>query len=190
MLSAQEVLDRISIKEGLEHYGLEFNKNNNALCPFHREKTPSFHIYEKNNYYVCFGCGEKGNLINFVEKRFGINFREALEKIVSDFNLEPHKKMSATQIKERKEQARVERLIKDAEKRINSQRQIIEEKYIEEYRVLGKALALLDAKHFKAASEIIKSRMDEVEQILEDEGLMRLAYELDTEKKQRREKRR
>ena len=39
-----------------------------ARCPFHIEKTPSFSINEDGQYYHCFGCGESGDVITFVEK--------------------------------------------------------------------------------------------------------------------------
>lgn len=53
-----------------------------GLCPFHREKTPSFVIYNSPRpNYICFGagCGEKGNVLTFLMKWKGIGFREAFE---------------------------------------------------------------------------------------------------------------
>ena len=56
-----------------------------ACCPFHNEKTPSMKIYEKD--YHCFGCGEHGDVITFVQKLFNLSFQEALKKIDIDFGL-------------------------------------------------------------------------------------------------------
>ena len=39
-----------------------------GLCPFHSEKTPSFHVHEPRQYFYCFGCGEKGDVITFLGK--------------------------------------------------------------------------------------------------------------------------
>jgi DNA primase len=39
-----------------------------GLCPFHGEKTPSFHVHEARQFFHCFGCGEKGDVITFLEK--------------------------------------------------------------------------------------------------------------------------
>jgi len=50
-----------------------------GLCPFHGEKEPSFTVYEDNFY--CFGCGEHGDVIDFVMKKEGIDFKNALLKL-------------------------------------------------------------------------------------------------------------
>ncbi|HEU0025600.1 MAG TPA: DNA primase [Ktedonobacterales bacterium] len=48
-----------------------------GLCPFHGERTPSFYVYPEGRWH-CFGCGENGDLITFVEKTQGLDFMEAL----------------------------------------------------------------------------------------------------------------
>lgn len=50
-----------------------------GLCPFHNEKSPSFHIYPANNNFYCFGCQKGGNVINFVRELDGLSFREAID---------------------------------------------------------------------------------------------------------------
>lgn len=50
-----------------------------GLCPFHREKTPSFYIYPEQGRYFCFGCQERGDIFSFVMKSQGLDFREALD---------------------------------------------------------------------------------------------------------------
>lgn len=54
-----------------------------ACCPFHYEKTPSFAINEAEQYYHCFGCGESGDVIKFIEKYENVSFVEAI-KILAD----------------------------------------------------------------------------------------------------------
>jgi DNA primase catalytic core len=49
-----------------------------ACCPFHSEKSPSFHINEDQGLYYCFGCGKKGNTYTFVMETRGLTFPEAV----------------------------------------------------------------------------------------------------------------
>ena len=81
----QTIKDRLTMREVLLHYGSEPNKAKFICCPFHNEKTPSMKIYEKD--YHCFGCGENGDVITFVQKLFNISFPDALKKIDADFGL-------------------------------------------------------------------------------------------------------
>jgi len=53
-----------------------------ALCPFHEEKTPSFHIYSEQNRFKCFGCGRGGDVINFVEELQDLSFIEAIKYLI------------------------------------------------------------------------------------------------------------
>jgi DNA primase len=56
-----------------------------GLCPFHKEKTPSFSVYTHIQAYKCFGCGEHGDVIKFVEKIESLSFYEAL-KVLAEHN--------------------------------------------------------------------------------------------------------
>ncbi len=58
-----------------------------ACCPFHAEKTPSFVVYEASQLYVCFGCGEKGDIFNFVQKYYNLSFPEAVEKLAAQYGV-------------------------------------------------------------------------------------------------------
>lgn len=66
-------------------YGLEVKHSGMACCPFHVEKTPSLKVYD--DHYYCFGCGEHGDVTNFVSKLFGIPQYEAAKKLDYDFGL-------------------------------------------------------------------------------------------------------
>lgn len=81
----QTIKDRLTMREVLEYYGYEPNKKGFICCMFHNEKTPSMKIFEKD--YHCFGCGEHGDVITFVQKLFNLSFQEALKKIDVDFGL-------------------------------------------------------------------------------------------------------
>ncbi|NLE71767.1 MAG: DNA primase, partial [Actinomycetales bacterium] len=52
-----------------------------GLCPFHDERTPSFHVRPPVNLWHCFGCGEGGDVISFVQKIDGLGFTEAVEML-------------------------------------------------------------------------------------------------------------
>lgn len=52
-----------------------------AICPFHQENTPSFVIYRDQNKFHCFGCGVKGDSIDFFMKLNKVSFKQALEAL-------------------------------------------------------------------------------------------------------------
>ena len=58
-----------------------------ACCPFHHEKTPSFSINESDQYYHCFGCGESGDVIKFVQSMENIEFIDAVKMLSERANL-------------------------------------------------------------------------------------------------------
>jgi len=57
-------------------------------CPFHDERTGSFHVRPDEKHYHCFGCGESGTAIDFVMQTEGLDFKGALESLASRFGLE------------------------------------------------------------------------------------------------------
>lgn len=58
-----------------------------GLCPFHGEHTPSFTVNPKKQFFHCFGCGANGDLLNFVQRKQDITFRDALELLESQNGL-------------------------------------------------------------------------------------------------------
>ena len=70
LLVSQVVGRKVSLKQkGREHLG---------LCPFHSEKTPSFTVNNDKGFYHCFGCGEHGNVFDFIKKTQGLNFKDTV----------------------------------------------------------------------------------------------------------------
>lgn len=58
-----------------------------GLCPFHQEKTPSFHVDAQNQLYYCFGCGSGGDVLSFVMKQQNINFSEAIHYLAERYSI-------------------------------------------------------------------------------------------------------
>ena len=50
-----------------------------GLCPFHSERTPSFHVHVERGFFYCFGCGAKGDVFDYVMRTQGLEFRDALQ---------------------------------------------------------------------------------------------------------------
>lgn len=59
-----------------------------GLCPFHDEKTPSFTVRESVGSYHCFGCGEGGDVLDFVQKVDHLTFAESVERLAGKLGLE------------------------------------------------------------------------------------------------------
>ncbi|MBA3850459.1 MAG: DNA primase [Opitutus sp.] len=59
-----------------------------GLCPFHSEKTPSFHVTTDKGFYKCFGCGKAGDILSFVMETEGLQFTEAAETLAKRFGVE------------------------------------------------------------------------------------------------------
>ncbi|MSR85415.1 DNA primase [Candidatus Uhrbacteria bacterium] len=82
MDAAQEIKSRLDVADIVGEY-LPLKPAGSgafkALCPFHHEKTPSFYISRPRQSWHCFGCDQGGDIISFVEKMEGMEFREALE---------------------------------------------------------------------------------------------------------------
>ena len=112
------------MREVLLHYGYQPNRAKFICCPFHNEKTPSMKIYEQD--YHCFGCGEHGDAISFVQKLFGLSFPDTLKKIDLDFRLNLYGEHSFDELRRshyKQKQIQAER------KRKNQQKEQAENEY-------------------------------------------------------------
>ncbi|WP_411722283.1 DNA primase [Mycetocola sp.] len=54
-----------------------------GLCPFHDERSPSFHVRPQLGFYHCFGCGESGDVISFLQKMDHVTFADAVERLAA-----------------------------------------------------------------------------------------------------------
>ena len=58
-----------------------------GLCPFHDEKSPSFHVTPARGFYHCFGCQESGDVISFLMKIDGLGFTETVERLADKYGV-------------------------------------------------------------------------------------------------------
>jgi DNA primase len=79
-----DIVDVVSDYVRLKRAGANFK----GLCPFHDEKTPSFNVNPVIGIYKCFGCGEGGDAISFVEKVEGLGFVEAVRLLAERAGIE------------------------------------------------------------------------------------------------------
>ncbi len=71
-----------------QHVALKrVGKNFVGLCPFHREKSPSFNVNPHKQFYKCYGCGEGGDVISFMRKTTGMGFPEAVRELARQFHV-------------------------------------------------------------------------------------------------------
>lgn len=80
---SKRIKERVNIVDVIGRY-IKVTKagiNHKACCPFHNEKTPSFFISEPRQTFTCFGCGEKGDVIEFVQKYEHMDFKAALRML-------------------------------------------------------------------------------------------------------------
>lgn len=113
-----EILSLVTIHDVVETYGYTPDNKGFISCPFHSEKTASCKIYTKTNTFYCFGCGAGGNVIDFVSKLHGTNYKDTLKLINKDFALNlpfdrqttlREKSMFKRRAKEKEERERKER---------------------------------------------------------------------------------
>ncbi|MFA5265633.1 MAG: DNA primase [Opitutaceae bacterium] len=77
------IVDVVSRVATLRKAGSRFK----GLCPFHQEKTPSFHVDPDKGFYKCFGCGKSGDIFTFVRETEQLSFTEAVEALGQRFSI-------------------------------------------------------------------------------------------------------
>ncbi len=87
LISRSDIVEVINARVPLKRKGKEFT----ACCPFHNEKTPSFTVSENKQFYYCFGCHAKGNVIGFLMDYEHLSYVDAIESLAADQHLDvPH----------------------------------------------------------------------------------------------------
>ncbi|MGA1795152.1 MAG: DNA primase [bacterium] len=79
----EEILQRVDILDLVSEYVdlKKAGRRYKGLCPFHPEKTPSFHVDKEKQFFYCFGCHTGGDAFTFLMKKEGITFMEAMEHL-------------------------------------------------------------------------------------------------------------
>jgi DNA primase (bacterial type) len=91
-----EIKRRVKLRDVLKRYGgMEPDRKGFCRCPFHGEKTASMKIYDSNDSFYCFGCGQGGNAVNLCAAFCGISYLDALKRIDADFGLNVFRPTSA-----------------------------------------------------------------------------------------------
>lgn len=103
-----DVVDEVGLVVALRKSG----KSLQGLCPFHNERTPSFHVFPESQTWRCFGCQEGGDVFTFVEKQQGVDFPEALRYLAEKAGVSLEAYSSPNPERERETNALKERLRK------------------------------------------------------------------------------
>src|SRR6267378_819625 len=85
------VKERVDLYQVISEHGVVLRKSGRGftgLCPFHSEKTPSFHVNPDTRSYKCFGCGESGDVFTILEKIDGLTPAEALKTLAERAGVE------------------------------------------------------------------------------------------------------
>ena len=103
----EEIKKTVSAREAAEAYGIRVNRSGMARCPFHDDRAPSMKL---DSRYHCFGCGADGDVIDLTALLFGLNAREAAEKLADDFGIsykkwKPPRREQRQQVRKQKVQA-------------------------------------------------------------------------------------
>lgn len=83
----------VSVPEAARAYGFTVTRHNMPRCPFHDDSHPSLKL--NPDFYYCFGCGAKGDVIDLVARLFDLSSYEAARKIAEDFGIDPDKPSEA-----------------------------------------------------------------------------------------------
>jgi len=84
VIERSDIVDIIGSRTSVKKAGTSYK----ACCPFHHEKTPSFHISPQKQVYHCFGCGVSGNVVTFIMEFDRLNFPEAIEELALQLGME------------------------------------------------------------------------------------------------------
>lgn len=81
----ETVKESVTLRQAAEAYGMDVKRNGMMCCPFHNDSNPSLNLYD--DHFYCFGCGEHGDVIDFVGKVFSLSPKEAAESLAKSFGI-------------------------------------------------------------------------------------------------------
>ena len=88
--AVQQIKDRLNIIDVISPYAelIKSGRHFVARCPFHQEKSPSFHVSPERGTYHCFGCGVGGDIFSFIQAIDGVEFKDALKTLAERAGVE------------------------------------------------------------------------------------------------------
>ncbi len=110
------VKEQITPRMVMERSGLKFNRSNMCHCPFHQDGTASMKAKPTDRKYFCFGCGEKGDAIDFIAKYYHLSALDAAKQIASEFGISTDEAMHSPP-KERKREKSIAEILDTAKSR-------------------------------------------------------------------------
>lgn len=115
--AARRVKELVRLTDVLARYNLTPNRAGFLHCPFHSgDRDASLKIYPDTDSWYCFGCGEGGDVIDFVARMERCGFADALKRLNADFCLGLEEKQSLRNVRQRK-QERVREVLRQKEQR-------------------------------------------------------------------------
>ena len=93
----RNVKQAVSVPQVADRYGIPVDRSGKCCCLFHLDKHPSMKLNDE--YYYCFGCQAKGDVISLTEKLFDLTPREAAQKLAADFGLAPSETLKQATVK-------------------------------------------------------------------------------------------
>ena len=115
--AARRVKELVRLTDVLARYNLTPNRAGFLHCPFHSgDRDASLKIYPATDSWYCFGCGEGGDVIDFVARMERCSFAQALKKINADFCLGLEEKQSLRNVRQR-QQERGREVLRQKERR-------------------------------------------------------------------------
>ena len=92
--TVQQVIDTADVVDVVGNFVSLKKRGANllGLCPFHNEKTPSFTVSPSKGIYKCFGCGQAGNSVKFIQEHEKLSFPEAIKWLAKRYNIEVEEK--------------------------------------------------------------------------------------------------
>ena len=108
---AVDMVELVGARTDLKRVGSKWS----GLCPFHDERTPSFSVDAEHKLYHCFGCGEGGDAIRFVEATEALDFKESVEYLADRYRVELKREQEDPRAEERRKRLeRLQRLVERA----------------------------------------------------------------------------
>ena len=104
----QEIIDKIQEQTDIvevigEHVKLRKSGTRYVgCCPFHNERTPSFYVFPNSDTFKCFGCGEGGDVIHFIEKKENKTFVEAVKTLADKAHIEIEEQEESVEAKQKR----------------------------------------------------------------------------------------